>query len=240
MSKFKFVAFGLAALLAGSVQAAPFTGSPTYCNTYAPNANPDGLKNSDVTYSVTGAAPFSNASDCFGVVGGNVNSASDIQGVWGTGWVLGDGTDTSSGTASLFGGNFTFTLAGPVGGATSGTYTLSATDDNGGVTAPNFPIALDFLVAVKASDRYALYLFDDAAFDGSGGGSWAINYENNGNQIPGLSHLQVYVREGSSTSTSSTTGGTSGNIPEPSSSGLVFLGLGLVAASFWTRRRANS
>lgn len=44
----------------------------------------------------------------------------------------------------------------------------------------------------------------------------------------------------SSTSTSSTTGGTSGNIPEPSSSGLVFLGLGLVAASFWTRRHANS
>lgn len=43
----------------------------------------------------------------------------------------------------------------------------------------------------------------------------------------------------STSSTSSTSGQTSGNIPEPSSSGLVFLGLGLVAASFWTRRRGT-
>lgn len=52
--------------------------------------------------------------------------------------------------------------------------------------------------------------------------------------------LGNYSSSTSSTSTSSTTGGGSGNIPEPSSSGLVFLGLGLVAASFWTRRRASS
>jgi hypothetical protein len=208
--------------------------APTYCNAYAPAANPDGLKKSDVTYSVTGAAPFSNSNDCYGVVIGNVNGASDVQGVWGSGWVLGDGTDTSSGTASLFGGSFTFTLAGPAGGATSGTYTLSATDNNG-AAAPNFPIALDFLVAVKASDRYALYLFDDVAFDGSGGGSWSINYLNNGNQIPGLSHLQVYVREGASDRCPDCTPTPQGDLPEPAS--LALVGLALAASAGAARRR---
>lgn len=41
-----------------------------------------------------------------------------------------------------------------------------------------------------------------------------------------------------SSSTSSTSGPSSGQIPEPSSSGLVFLGLGLLTASFWARRSA--
>lgn len=43
----------------------------------------------------------------------------------------------------------------------------------------------------------------------------------------------------SSTSSSTSSGTTSGNIPEPGSSGLVFLGLGLVGASFWARRRGT-
>lgn len=44
----------------------------------------------------------------------------------------------------------------------------------------------------------------------------------------------------SSSSTSSTSGPTSGDIPEPTSSGLVLVGLGLIGASFMARRRSAS
>jgi len=44
---------------------------------------------------------------------------------------------------------------------------------------------------------------------------------------------------GGTSGSSSTSGGTSGTVPEPNSSGLVFLGLGAVLASFLMRRRAS-
>ena len=117
----------------------------TYCS--APGAHPDGLDVSDVTYSVTGVAPFSNSNDCYGVVEGNVNDASDVNGIWGTGFVLADSNEGAGAGSPVFGGALTFTLSGAVNGTTSGTYTLTATDNNG-ATAPNFPIGLDFIVAL--------------------------------------------------------------------------------------------
>ncbi len=44
---------------------------------------------------------------------------------------------------------------------------------------------------------------------------------------------------GGTSGSSSTSGGASGTVPEPNSSGLVFLGLGAVLASFLMRRRAS-
>jgi hypothetical protein len=227
----KYAAAVLAFAAAGAANAA--TG---YCINPAP-VNTDGLSTSDVNYSVTGAVPFTNATDCYGVVSGNI-TGTDL-GVtntlrWGTGFVYGDGTDSGSGTVNLFGGSFTFTLTATAG--TTGTYTLTATDNNG-ATPPNYPIFLDFVVGLKASDRYALYFFDDATFDGSGGGQWTITFKNNGGQIPNISHMTVYVREG--TSTTSQTSQTSITAPEPGSSTLALLGLGLLFGGFVQRRRAR-
>jgi len=191
----------------------------------APGAHPDNLDVSDVTYSPTGVAPFSDSNDCYGVVDGNVNDASDVNGVWGTGFVLAESTETAGAGSSVLGG-LTFTLTGPVNGTTGGTYTLSATDNNG-AAAPNFPMSLDFIVALKASNRYALYFFDDAVFDGSGGGAWSIEFVNNGQQIPGLSHMLVFVREG-----------TTRQVPEPAV--LSLLGAGFVSIAMLRRRRKQA
>jgi len=54
----------------------------------------------------------------------------------------------------------------------------------------------------------------------------------------GFGSFEFTTTSSSTTSSSTTSGPTSGELPEPSSSGLAFLGLGLVAASFWARRRA--
>src|SRR5688572_10928242 len=193
--------------------------APTYCNA-GPHA--DGISVSDVNYSSTGVAPFSNASNCYGVVIGNINPTNNAEdGIFGaTAFQYADANNEASGTANLFGGNFTFTITGPANGATTAKYTLSATDNNG-ATTPNYPFLLDFVIALKASDRYALYFFDNVVFDGSGGGSWSIEYVNNGGQIPGLSHLAVFVREGSGGIPPTVT------VPEPTS--LALLGLGLLA-----------
>lgn len=201
----------------------------TYCPTTGTNA--DGLSLSDVTYGVNGPipGPSSSATGCYGVVSGNINQASDLNSqnlTFGNNYALADGTDTTSQTVNLFGGTFTFTLTGPATNQATGTYTLTATDNNG-ATAPNFPLNLDLVVALKASDRYALYFFNDVAFDGSSGGNWSITYHNNGGQIPNLSHMDIFVAPGD--------GGQ--KLPEPGTLGLA--GLALLGAVSSTRRQRN-
>lgn len=214
-----------AGLLVGVINSAS---ASNFCNDAG--AHPGGLDVSDVTYSPTGVAPFSNSSDCFGVVMGNLNPNDTIS-EWGGGWGYADSTDAGSGTVNLFGGGFTFTLTSPVD-TKSDVYTLSATDNNNGTAPPNFPIALDFVVTLKASDRYAMYFFDNATFDGSGGGAWSIQFVNKGGNIPDLSHMQVNVREGDGG------GGGPGGVPEPAS--LALVGVALAAAGFAQKRRRKA
>lgn len=238
MKASKVVSRGLLAAAALSFSAlalaAPCTGSLI----------PPVLNTSDVNYSATGIAPFVDANACFGYQSDNDNAtnvntlASASSQGWGGGFLLADKTDSVGSAVSLFGGNFTFTLTAAAG--TPGTYSLSATDGNGAGTSPDFPFLLDFIAVLKGGPGFAGWFFDDVIFDGSGGGQWAINFLNNGGNEPGLSHFSVYVREGSSSSSSSSgLASSSGQIPEPGSTALVLLGLGLVGSGLLSRRRSR-
>lgn len=219
----------LSCALAGSMglaHGAPCTGG-----------NTTGLDTSDVTYSVNGpgAGPFANANACFGYMSGNdnnanVNAAAVVAG-WGNGFLQADKSDSAGpgSPISLFGGTFTFTIIAPE--TTSGLYTLSATDNNG-TAPPNYPIALDFIAVLKGGPGYAGWFFDDVTFDGSGGGAWEINFLNPGKKIPDLSHMSIYVREGSSGSTGTVS--TSGTIS------LSLLGLALMIGAHRMRKNGNA
>jgi hypothetical protein len=220
---------GKAKKLGGLVLAASLMGTaglahavPTYCS--AAGAHADGLDVSDVTYSITGMAPFVDATDCYGVVVDNIQTSTNLNGIWGIGWQYGDASNETPGTVSLFGGSFTFTL-GNMGNATSGTYVLTGIDQNG-AAEPNFPFAIDFIIALKAGNSYALYYFDDAIFDGSGGGGWEIVFNLNPAGNPNaLSHGIVFLREGTPTR----------RVPEPVT--LSLLGVGLMTIAALRRRR---
>jgi hypothetical protein len=219
-------AFAYLALAWGAAQAAA-----TYCA-----GNTDGLAVSDVTYSINGPAvgPFAPSTDCYGVVIGNVSSAADVNDLgltWGSDFLFGDANNAVTGPVSLFGGSFTFMLDAAAG--TSGTYLLTATDNNGAVL-PNFPLALDFIVGLKGGNRFALYFFDDVVFDGSGGGAWTIAFENGGQQIPNLSHMAVLVREGQREEECTVNCGPQ-EVPEPGT--LALVGLGMAGIGFAGRRR---
>lgn len=158
----------------------------------APGAHPDGLDVSDVTWTYDGSTQ--NASDCYGVVNGNVNNAGDIDAAFGPTWQALASTDPTRSVNNLFEDvTFTFScLTGCGPASTSGTYQLVWEG-----LASAFPLTFDFTVALKGSDRYALYLFEALTINAdpaSGDGTWEITYENNGGQLPNISHLDVFVR----------------------------------------------
>lgn len=169
--------------LAGKPVPTP-TPAAGYCST---NSATEGITTGDVKYK------GSNAADCYGVVtSSNINGASDLNTLgltWGSDWTYLDGSDSNSGTYK----SLQFTVTTSIG--TTGSWLLTATDGNTS-TGINLPAKLDLAVALKAGNEYALWYYNDVAFDGSDGGSWSVQFTNGGGQHPALSHIMVFGRDG--------------------------------------------
>ena len=204
-------------LLAGLIPSAQAAG---YCSLGTAS---EGIGAGDVTFNGV------SASDCFGVVGGNITGSGTFDGAtvlngmnWGDGWTYFDGTGAAGATFQ----GMTFTAAATPG--SSGSWTLAGIDANG-VAAPNFPLTLDLVVGLKAGNEYALWGFDNVVVDGSDGGVFNVAFTNNGGNHPALSHLIVFGRDGG--------GGSVSAIPEPDAYAMLLAGLGLVG--FAARRKLS-
>ena len=192
--------------------------------------NDAAIDESDVTWTYDGSSQ--DADDCYGLISND--DAATVDGAFGGSWTelaksdnIGDG-GTLSDTGSYMGIDFTLTNTCDGGCASSsGTYTLSWTDPG----ATDLPLTFDFVVALKGSNDGALYLFDDITISASpaeGGGDWEINWAVNANnsEPPNISHLTIYVRDGST------------DMPEPGT--LSLLGLGLLGIGLSRRRKAQA
>jgi PEP-CTERM motif len=192
----------------------------------------------DVTFSSTYPTDQKPATACSNALDGTGNTPNTIglDGLWGPGFVEGVTLDdaangSATGATNVLGG-FQFTLSG-ITAATGGTYTLGIIDTNGLGTPPNLPFFLDFVLYLKGGQAdTAAYLFDDTLVDTSGGGVWNVTFLNNGGNIPNLSNISVYVREGKDPNFPGD------EIPEPAS--LALVGLGLLAAAATRRRKGQA
>ncbi len=139
--------------------------------------------------------------------------------------------DKTGDTGKKFSG-IDFTVTAPP--TNSGTWTVAWVDTNG-ATPLNLPITIDLEIGLFGGNNGAGYFFDNVLLPispSSGTGMFGINFTNNGNQQPALSHLTL-------------TGGNAAHVgpppveaPEPAS--LAILGLGLATLGFVRRRPPSS
>mgnify|MGYP001598921878 FL=1 len=180
------------------------------------------------------------ADNCYGVVatqGGENDDAGSMDDIWDGTWTLLAKDEGSADTGTIDGVTFTLSADAAGGNVTDGTWTLSREESG----TPGLPITLDIAGVLKASPCYATYLFLEQTFTSdplTGEGDFEITFNNNGGNLPGLSHLSLYYREVSSSSTSSSTSSTTSGPPqEISEPGLLaLLGAGLLGSLLFRRR----
>lgn len=159
----------------------------------------------DIVGSVTyGADPLgaSEAAGFYGVVKGNDTDRDGNRKVninnlpvnWGGAWTLAakDNTDSSDDESNIVNGIKFSVDAGAK--SSSGTWTLVG---NGGDLSTGDPLHLDMVAVLKSSTKFAMYYFQDVLFDGSAGGDWLTASFNKQGIRQALSHMSIYVRQGS-------------------------------------------
>ena len=123
---------------------------------------------------------------------------------------------------SIDGSEFSFSNLGAGLGTGTWTYTPGAGDPG-----------INWFVA-KAANNFNLFSnLGDPLSD-----AWITPLNQQG-EPRDLSHITFYDTASSSSSSSSSSGIGSGNVPEPGSSGLAIVGMGLLAATLWLRRRSD-
>ena len=206
--------------------------APTLCSSYvSPNTHPDGLSVNDVTFGLL------SSSDCYGVVEDNDTTTN----IWSTtGWTFLAKDNTPGGIDPLSGTvlGVTFTLnAEPEGGAASGTWNLSWLQTG----TPGYDVKMDVIAVIKASDRFASYLFEDLSFTTNNSigtdGTWKVAYKKPAGRnliTPDLSHLSLYYRDAThSDPCTSNCGGGGSSVPEPTQ--LALLGIGFMGMALARR-----
>lgn len=136
-------------------------------------------------------------------------NTSGFDGAFGGGWSL---LSKGAGTATIDGVTFTLGFS-----QAAGTWTLT-TDQTA---------TYDLVFAMHASNRSGAFLFDDhTSFAGVlQNGTWAIQWLNNGGQVPGFSNVNFFVRDVVTP------------VPEPETYALLLAGLAAIGVASRRRRR---
>lgn len=208
-----------ALLLAGAfaLYGAPASAAPVFCS--APGAHPDGLATSQMTYDTQNAADCWGTETSAGPGGINLNDQTNVDALvgaeWGTGWQHLIQGDVGGGESGSFGGY---------------TFNLSWTQDNEWLLSASgspLPASFDFVAGLAGGSTWALWHFPsiEVAEDPTSG-TWEIVWtagQGASQSIPDLSHLTLFIREGSVA------------VPQPAV--LALMGLGLLGMAAVRRRR---
>ncbi|MES2991387.1 MAG: PEP-CTERM sorting domain-containing protein [Pseudomonadota bacterium] len=137
-------------------------------------------------------------------------NTSGFDGAFGGGWTL---LSKGAGAGTVDGVNFTLGFS-----QADGTWSITTDQD----------ATYDLVFAMHASDRSGAFMFDDFTSFASvtQSGTWAIEWLNNGGQVPGFSNINFFVRDVVTP------------VPEPETYALMLAGLG--ALGLMARRRRAS